>query len=102
MTTDAHKKSNRLKRLNPKAWIGVLVGYSSSNIYRVWVPLLDKVISTRDVMFNEEDIFSGDLEVLKDDVKDVDLGELARMLQMVALPDSPNDQHLHPSTFEDN
>jgi len=35
LTSDALKKSNRLQRLNLKAWIGYLVGYSSTNIYRI-------------------------------------------------------------------
>ena len=38
MTTEAMKKEKRLQRFNPKAWIGYLVGYRSSNIYRIWVP----------------------------------------------------------------
>jgi hypothetical protein len=35
-----------------KAWIGYLVGYDSTNIYRIWNPVLKKVIRTRDVIFN--------------------------------------------------
>src|SRR5436190_18833091 len=42
MTTDALKKTNCLQRLNPKAWIGYLIGYSSTNIYRIWIPQLNK------------------------------------------------------------
>ena len=102
MTTDALKKANRLKRLNPKAWIGYLIGYSSTNIYRIWIPLLNKVISTRDVIFNEEERFTGDLEALKDDVREVDLEELARLLQQVALPDNEQlPKRETPSSYED-
>ena len=77
MTTTAKRKQQRLKRLDPKAWIGYLVGYTSSNIYRIWVLLLNKVISIRDVIFNEEEVFDGNLDHLKDDVREVDLEELA-------------------------
>ena len=35
LTSDTLKKSNRLQRLNPKAWIRYLIGYSSTNIYRI-------------------------------------------------------------------
>ena len=35
LTTETLKKANRLQRLNPKAWIGYLVGYDSTNIYRI-------------------------------------------------------------------
>ena len=87
MTTDTYNKAKRLKRLDPKAWIGYLVGYSSTNIYRIWVPLLNRIISTRDVIFNEEERFTGNLEALKNDVREVDLEELAKLLQKVTLPD---------------
>ena len=46
---------NRLKKekLFPKAEIGYLVGYDSTNIYRIWIPSRDVVVSSRDVTFNE-------------------------------------------------
>ena len=101
MTTDALKKTNRLQRLNPKAWIGYLIGYSSTNIYRIWIPQLNKVISTRDVVFNEEERFTGDLEKLKDDVREVDLEELVKLLQKVALPENEQLPERESSTYED-
>jgi hypothetical protein len=42
-------KKERLKRLNPRNWIGYLVGYDSTNIYRVWNPKSNRVVRTRDV-----------------------------------------------------
>ena len=36
-----------MKRFDPKGWIGYLVGYDSSNVYRIWNPALNKVVSTR-------------------------------------------------------
>jgi hypothetical protein len=44
---------NKLDKLDPKAHIGWLVGYESSNIWRIWIPSLHRVISTRDVKFDE-------------------------------------------------
>jgi len=41
-------------KLDLKASIGYLVGYDSTNIYRIWVPSKRRVVSTRDVTFNEE------------------------------------------------
>ena len=67
-------------KLNPRAWIGYLVGYSSTNIYRIWNPLANKVISTRDVIFNEEELFSGNIEALKTDCINIRLDELQRLL----------------------
>jgi len=77
MTTAAKRKEQRLQRLNPKAWIGYLVGYTSSNIYRIWVPLLNKVIFTRDVIFNEDDVFDGNLDHLHNTVREVTRKDLA-------------------------
>jgi hypothetical protein len=44
----------KLNRLNPRAEIGFLVGWQSSNIYHVWIPSRNKVIFSRNVTFNEE------------------------------------------------
>jgi len=56
MTPDAQLKRNRLQRFDPRAWIGYLVGYESTNIFRIWVPRLNRVIWTRDVTFNEDKV----------------------------------------------
>ena len=40
----------------------------------------EQVISTWDVVFNEEERFTGDLEKLKDNVQEVNLEELAKLL----------------------
>jgi Reverse transcriptase (RNA-dependent DNA polymerase) len=46
---DTHK----LDRLESRVHIGYLVGYDSSNIFRIWVPHLSRLISARDVTFDE-------------------------------------------------
>ena len=86
MTTAAQKKSNRLDRLSPKAWIGYLIGYDSTNIYRIWNPVQNRVILTRDVIFNEEEVFPGQTQELMDELRHVNLEELAELLQQVAIP----------------
>jgi hypothetical protein len=40
------------RKLEPRAHIGYLVGYDSTNIYRIWIPSQRKVIRTRDVTMN--------------------------------------------------
>lgn len=45
-------------KTKPRAHIGYLVGYIASNIYRIWVPELDKVIITRNVRFDERLFYS--------------------------------------------
>jgi hypothetical protein len=59
MLSDTKRHTKRLQRLNPKAWIRYLVGYRLSNIFRVWVLSMGKVISTRDVVFDKYTIFDG-------------------------------------------
>ncbi|XP_044720032.1 integrase core domain-containing protein [Hirsutella rhossiliensis] len=87
MTPSTQDKRNRLKKLDPRAWIGYLVGYTSSNVYRIWVPSEGKVISTRDVIFDEQQIFDGTLESLAQNVKEADLEELALALTHISLPE---------------
>jgi len=41
----------------PRAHIGYLVGYDSTNIYRIWVPSRNVVLSTRDVIFDESRLY---------------------------------------------
>ena len=38
--------------------IGYLVGYYMSNIYYIWVPVLNKIIITRNVTFDENILYS--------------------------------------------
>jgi hypothetical protein len=76
---DRERSANRDKRgfkVTPRAHIGYLIGYKASNIYIVWVPKLDEVITTRNVTFNEEQFYSGDPEdemPMEDAIKFVDI-----------------------------
>jgi hypothetical protein len=51
--------SGKLQKLYPKAHIGFLVGYESINISHTWIPHKKKVISARDVIFDEGEFFGG-------------------------------------------
>ena len=82
MTRDAMTKKNRLKRLNPRAWVGYLVGYDSTNIYRIWNPALNKVFRTRDVIFNEDEIYEG-----KEESPEIGLTELEELINTIEEPD---------------
>lgn len=86
MTDDTHRGKSRLQRLDPKAWIGYMVGYQSSNIYRIWIPSLAKVISTRDVIFDENTIFDGKTEDLMDNLMHSTLSEIATYVKTIELP----------------
>ena len=89
MNTDALKKANRLDRLKSRAWIGYLVGYDSTNVYRIWNPVFNKVTRTRDVIFDERSVFDGDIEAAKLELKkaqtaqNMSLDKLAELLQQL-------------------
>jgi hypothetical protein len=100
MTDDTHRGKSRLQRLDPKAWIGYLVGYRSSNIYRIWIPSLGKVISTRDVVFDEDSVFDGRIEDLRDSLMHNTLDEIATHVRNIELP-TPTQPPETQSFYED-
>ena len=46
------------EKLREWAHIGNLVGYDSTNIFRVWIPSQHKIIRTRDVLFDETALYN--------------------------------------------
>jgi len=89
MTQPAQLRKRRLDRFDPKAWIGYLVGYNSTDIYRIWIPLTGKIILTRDVTFNEKEGFEGDIEAWRDDFQSLSIERIAYLLiQMGAIEES--------------
>ncbi|KAL8310867.1 hypothetical protein RB597_001710 [Gaeumannomyces tritici] len=54
--------SNKLDKIKERAFIGFLVGYTATSIYRIWNPADGKVYSVRDVEFDEEKVYEGDEE----------------------------------------
>ena len=48
----------RKQKLEPRAHIGYLVGYDSINIFRIWIPSRRKIIRSRDVLFDEDEVHS--------------------------------------------
>jgi hypothetical protein len=88
MTPDAQLKRNRLQRFDPRAWIGYLVGCGSTNIFRIWVPQLNRVIRTRDVTFNEDEVFDGNIEseVIKENIRNMSLERITELLKEMELP----------------
>jgi len=68
-----------------------LIGYQSSNIYKIWNPVTNQVIRSRDVVFNEDEVFQGDLERLKDQLRKTSLEEIRKTLQE-AMTEIPRDR----------
>ena len=48
----------RRDKLGPYVLIRYLVGYNLTNIYRIWILSLYKVIRTRDVIFNKTSFYN--------------------------------------------
>jgi hypothetical protein len=46
-----NRSLKRADKLKLRALIGHLVGYDSTNIFRIWLPIKDEVIRTQDVVF---------------------------------------------------
>ncbi len=57
MISEMQLKQKWLKKLDSHVYIGYLVGYISTNIYKVWIPQKGKVLLTRDVIFDESVFF---------------------------------------------
>ena len=50
----------RLKKMEPRAQIGYLVGYNSTNQWRIWEPRSKQVKSVRDVIFDDGSLYNPD------------------------------------------
>ncbi|KAK9444035.1 fungal specific transcription factor [Metarhizium brunneum] len=81
MTADAQLKLQRKQKLAPRAHIGYLVGYQSSNIYKIWVPHKNKVILTRDVIFNESAFFEN--KIAQPELRQT----ISQLLEEIEIPD---------------
>jgi hypothetical protein len=55
-----NKKLKKADKLESRTFGGYLVGYDSSNIYRIWLPKQDRVIRVRDVLFQRRELYSDD------------------------------------------
>ena len=104
LTMNTKLNKNRKDKLQPKAHIGYLVGYKARTIYRIWVPVLQKVIVTRDVTFNESQFFDPDEEDLSMKLRST-IEPLAETLELPEMPEHPDhpEQYLHDRTaFDDD
>jgi hypothetical protein len=70
---------NKLDKLDPKVYIGWLVGYESSNIWRIWIPSLYRVISTRDIKFDKTRRYS-------DKDKPIETLEAEEIVRVIEIP----------------
>jgi len=54
-----NRSLKRADKLESRALTGHLVGYDSTNIFRIWLPTKDRVIRTRDVVFEPAKFYEG-------------------------------------------
>jgi len=95
-------EERRLERFEPKAWLGYLVGYNAASIYRIWVPKLGRVVSTRDVIFNEDEGFNGNLDDEDDDLFRRTVADLAALLVNIDARDVTITVHTDPLMTEES
>jgi hypothetical protein len=62
------------------AWIGYLVGYQLTNIYRIWIPSRNKVICSCDVIFDEGTTFDSNIKTMQDDLLYMDQEEFVELI----------------------
>jgi hypothetical protein len=70
---------NKLDKLDPKIHIGWLVSYEFSNIWRIWILSLYRVISTRDIKFDETRKYS-------DKDKPIEAPEAEEIVRVIEIP----------------
>ena len=85
MTTDTLKKINHLNQLKSRTWIDFLVRYNSTNIYQIWNSIFNKVIWTRDVIFNKKKIFDDDIKAAKLEFKKTQIVQNMNLDQLTEL-----------------
>ena len=73
MITDTLKKINHLNQLKSRVWINFLVSYNSTNIYQIWNLIFNKVIWTRDIIFDEKTVFDDDIEAARLELKKIQI-----------------------------
>lgn len=76
------KHDRRAFKVKLRAHIGYLVGYRASNIYRIWVPELQEVFTTRNVTFNEK-LFYTD----HNDTQMIPQAIARQVVDMIGIPD---------------
>src|SRR5204863_1388254 len=93
-------KIPKSEKLKPRAHIGYLVGYDSTNIFRIWVPSKQKVISTHDVTFNETLFYDSKIPDLIYQL-DQQSEEILEVIEMPEIPRLSNDKLVSDSNDEE-
>jgi hypothetical protein len=93
------EKRPRLMKLDPRAQIGYLVGYESRNSWRIWSPTEQRVFTTRDVIFDENNLYHPDQQ---NDLQLVESAEPAPTIIEIPEPENGSPDVLFDSTDEED
>ena len=58
-------RNKRVFKVIPRGYIRYLIRYITSNIYKIWVPVLNKVIIICNIIFNENILYKKDYKRTK-------------------------------------
>jgi hypothetical protein len=78
-------RNRKWYKVNPRGHIGYLVGYVATNLYRIWIPSLERVVTTRNVQL-DEDITYKDAEAR---TSELSIAETQEALQDLLESDTP-------------
>ncbi|KAI1509646.1 Pol protein [Pyrenophora tritici-repentis] len=81
-----NEKLLRGAKLESRALIGHLVGFDSTNIFRIWLPTIGRVIRTRDVVFLRDKLCDGQGQYAEKSY----IREVAEVLDIENTPDYSN------------
>ncbi|KGQ01640.1 hypothetical protein PAAG_11623 [Paracoccidioides lutzii Pb01] len=80
LTPEYLKKKYHIHQLNPKAFLGCLVGYDSTNVFLIFKVQTNKDILSRNVTFDEDEVFDRNIETLRNNLLPVSQEELLKLL----------------------
>jgi hypothetical protein len=83
-------RPKKLRKLQPRAHIGFLIGYKSTSIYRIWILHKKKVISARDVLFDEDEFYNRKPIQLTAEL----ISKLDKAVEQVNMPPDANQEDL--------
>ena len=83
-------RPGKLRKLDARAHIDFLVGYESTNIYRIWIPHKRKVISAKDVIFNEDEVW--DQKPIR--LSPAEIQELDEAVEVVEIPQTDEQEEI--------
>jgi hypothetical protein len=58
-----------------------MIDYRSSNSYRIWLPIENKIIIIRNIIFNKNEFFTGDFELFKNELITINTKAFAQYIR---------------------